>query len=138
MIRPMIIFILSVTLSGLASAGNTYKPLTAASPSSTITKPSKGLSTSAWFPETLSVVISNRTVSYVSDVLLYKFNRQNYPPTKLSNGFLLTIRDPNFKSVKFQVVSVNTNIVVLQILGTMKRQNTPLNIVENLTPVKDP
>jgi len=130
----LITTVLSFVISSSVMAGNTYRPLTSDSPSANTAKSLKKMTDQPWFPETLSVVISNRTVSYVSHVPTYKYDREHCVLTKLTSGTLLTFCDPKYKEVKFKVSSVNTNMVTLEILGTLKQKKIPLDIVENLTP----
>ena len=49
-------------------------------------------------------------------------------------GTLLTLHGPGYKAVRFQVASVNTNVVVLQVMGTMTRKKVPLDVLKTFTP----
>ena len=116
-----------------APAGNTYRPLTTDSPSVTTARPVKKISDKPWFPDSLPVVVSNKTVSYVTKAQSYKINPSWSPLIKLSIGTVFPIYDPNYREVKFQVSSVNTNMVTLQIQGTLTQKKIPLDIMENQT-----
>lgn len=94
-------------------------------------KLAKSIESIQWFPDEISVAVTNRALYYVPDPVGYQHSPSLKDCQRIQRGGQLTLRkgDGSEETRVFQVAMILSNAVMLSVRGTLQQKTVPIVII---------
>jgi hypothetical protein len=95
-------------------------------------RPAKIVESTQWFPDTLTVVFTNRAWYYVPDPVAFKRGASLKDCQRVRKGGVLTLRkgDGSDTTRAFEIMLTTSNSAMLSVHGTLQQKTVPFVLVD--------